>query len=103
VLVDVELADESWMLPPPDDDSPANRAVAGGLASGGFLAGGALGAILGRRLGRSVGPVRTPRWHPDPAGQHALRYWNGVRWTRFVYSVHRRPDAVDSADQAGER
>src|SRR6476661_7674813 len=34
VLVDVDAADESWILPPPDDDSPANRAMAGGFAAG---------------------------------------------------------------------
>jgi Domain of unknown function (DUF4389)/Protein of unknown function (DUF2510) len=27
-----------------------------------------------------------PQWYPDPTGRHALRYWDGTRWT---------PDVVD--------
>ncbi len=23
-------------------------------------------------------------WHPDPSGRHALRYWDGSRWTSHV-------------------
>jgi uncharacterized protein YxjI len=25
-----------------------------------------------------------PAWHPDPAGRHQLRYWDGVVWTAHV-------------------
>jgi hypothetical protein len=23
-------------------------------------------------------------WHPDPAGRHQLRWWDGAEWSRFV-------------------
>jgi hypothetical protein len=26
----------------------------------------------------------TPAWFPDPNGQHRLRYWDGVQWTKWV-------------------
>jgi hypothetical protein len=25
-----------------------------------------------------------PRWHPDPAGRHQYRYWDGTSWTADV-------------------
>ncbi|MGO8872718.1 MAG: DUF2510 domain-containing protein [Acidimicrobiales bacterium] len=27
-----------------------------------------------------------PGWHPDPAGQHELRWWDGGRWTEHTWS-----------------
>lgn len=26
-----------------------------------------------------------PSWHPDPAGEHRLRWWDGVAWTEAVW------------------
>jgi len=26
-----------------------------------------------------------PGWHPDPNGQHRLRWWDGARWTDHVW------------------
>jgi hypothetical protein len=25
-----------------------------------------------------------PAWHPDPAGRHRFRYWDGSMWTEYV-------------------
>jgi Protein of unknown function (DUF2510) len=27
-----------------------------------------------------------PGWHPDPSGQHRLRWWDGTRWTEHAWS-----------------
>lgn len=32
----------------------------------------------------SVREVTDAGWHPDPAGRHELRYWNGTAWTDDV-------------------
>jgi hypothetical protein len=29
-------------------------------------------------------PAPPPAWHPDPAGRHPWRYWDGSRWTEHV-------------------
>jgi hypothetical protein len=38
---------------------------------------GAAGAIAGSA-------AQPAAWHPDPAGRHELRYWNGTAWTDDV-------------------
>ena len=30
-----------------------------------------------------------PGWHPDPSGQHGLRFWDGAAWTDQVMSTER--------------
>lgn len=30
------------------------------------------------------GEAHPAGWHPDPAGRHQLRYWDGARWTEHV-------------------
>jgi hypothetical protein len=30
------------------------------------------------------GAGQAPGWHPDPAGRHEMRYWNGTGWTEDV-------------------
>ena len=29
-------------------------------------------------------PTSPPAWHPDPLGQHRLRYWDGTSWTEHT-------------------
>jgi len=29
-------------------------------------------------------PLPPPAWHPDPSGQHRLRYWDGAQWTEHT-------------------
>ena len=29
-------------------------------------------------------PLPPPGWHPDPAGRHELRYWDGSQWSEHV-------------------
>lgn len=36
-----------------------------------------------RRYGRTT---PGPSWHPDPAGLHEQRYWDGERWTEQVWN-----------------
>ena len=38
------------------------------------------------RAGGAVGPAAASPagWHPDPAGRHEHRYWNGSRWTEHA-------------------
>lgn len=33
-----------------------------------------------------------PGWHPDPHGQAALRWWDGLRWTEHVSPAAPEPD-----------
>jgi hypothetical protein len=41
-----------------------------------------------------------PRWYPDPARRHQLRYWDGGRWTERVSDNGIESfDAVDFGDQ----
>jgi Protein of unknown function (DUF2510) len=102
VTLDAHGAEEGLKPPMPDTDSPANRALIGGATGGGLAAGGLLGAVAGRWLGRRTAVVRSPAWHPDPGGRHVLRYWNGVRWTRFVYTIANASDDVDEPDGPGK-
>jgi hypothetical protein len=30
-------------------------------------------------------PVPPPGWHPDPAGQSQLRWWDGTRWSEHTW------------------
>ena len=30
-------------------------------------------------------PASPPAWHPDPHGQHRLRYWDGSTWTDHTW------------------
>ena len=30
-------------------------------------------------------PTSPPAWHPDPHGQHRLRYWDGSTWTDHTW------------------
>ena len=30
-------------------------------------------------------PMSPPAWHPDPHGQHRLRYWDGSTWTDHTW------------------
>ncbi|MEO5901007.1 MAG: phospholipid scramblase-related protein [Ilumatobacteraceae bacterium] len=47
-----------------------------------------------------------PAWHPDPAGRHQLRYWDGVAWTAHVSdngvqgSDPLQPTGLDRVDDA---
>lgn len=34
--------------------------------------------------GYGVGTSIPPQWHPDPAGRHELRFWNGTDWSDDV-------------------
>ncbi len=29
-------------------------------------------------------PLPPPAWHPDPSGEHRLRYWDGAQWTEHT-------------------
>jgi hypothetical protein len=31
-----------------------------------------------------TGPLPTASWHPDPTGEHRLRYWDGAQWTEHT-------------------
>src|SRR3984957_2619036 len=31
-------------------------------------------------------PVPPPGWHPDPSGEHRLRWWDGVQWSQHTWS-----------------
>jgi hypothetical protein len=45
----------------------------------------ALAAGSGAAPGPSVAPSAPQGgWHPDPAGRHELRWWDGQRWTESV-------------------
>lgn len=33
---------------------------------------------------RTMSGVDEPGWHPDPTGEHNLRYFNGTVWTDHV-------------------
>ena len=41
-------------------------------------------------------PTAPPGWHPDPSGQHRLRWWDGTQWTEHTWN-----DAPHAS--AGER
>jgi len=47
-----------------------------------------------------------PAWHPDPAGRHQLRYWDGAAWTAHVSdngiqgSDPLQPTGLDRVDDA---
>jgi hypothetical protein len=38
-----------------------------------------------------------PGWHPDPTGRHAIRYWDGQRWTEQVSDPTSDPVQAASA------
>jgi len=43
----------------------------------------------------SEGPSEGAGWHPDPSGQHQLRYWDGQTWTDNVSDEGRQTtDAI---------
>ena len=49
-----------------------------------------LTAILKREAHGWPSPDSTePGWYPDPTGRHALRNWNGMRWTEHVHDTNR--------------
>jgi hypothetical protein len=31
-------------------------------------------------------PMPPPGWHPDPSGEHRLRWWDGVQWSQHTWS-----------------
>jgi hypothetical protein len=35
-----------------------------------------------------------PGWHPDPSGQHSMRYWDGVQWTDQTQDLPPQQQAV---------
>jgi hypothetical protein len=37
-----------------------------------------------RVVARGTAPASPPGWHPDPAGRHQQRWWDGARWTEHV-------------------
>ncbi|MCU1396270.1 MAG: hypothetical protein JWM34_4698 [Ilumatobacteraceae bacterium] len=42
-------------------------------------------AVLKRETRSYPPPADTAAaWHPDPAGRHELRHWDGLRWTEHV-------------------
>lgn len=50
--------------------------------------------IQNRKAFRAVqepGGTVPPGWHPDPTGRHAVRYWDGTRWTDQVSDVSTDP------------
>lgn len=55
-------------------------AIAEALASGSGLA---PGAPMAPALPPAP-PAPAGGWHPDPAGRHELRWWDGHRWTESV-------------------
>jgi hypothetical protein len=32
-------------------------------------------------------PMAPPGWHPDPSGQHQLRWWDGTRWSEHTWNA----------------
>jgi hypothetical protein len=49
---------------------------------------------------QAVAGAATPAaWYPDPSGSHSLRWWDGLRWTEFVYDRRHQIDANMSATQ----
>ena len=65
----------SWKLGP---------AVAGNLAP---VAGAAMPVAMvatPQSVGAATAVTQPAAWHPDPAGRHQLRYWDGQTWTVHV-------------------
>ncbi len=52
-----------------------------------------------RRRSRSVRRQNPPQWAPDPTGVHALRFWNGTRWTHLVTGTDLRDYSSELAPQ----
>ena len=74
----------------------ANEA-ASGLSSGGGINLGSLGHLGGSQPAAGT-PAAAPAagWHPDPAGRHQQRWWDGSAWTDQVAD-----DGAVSTDPAG--
>ena len=90
VVIDEHGSQHGLKPPPPDRDSPANRALVGGV-SGGVMAISGVAGLAAFAFGRRKVGIRSPGWHVDPSQRFTLRYWNGVDWTRFVYHVPEPP------------
>ena len=70
----------------------------GGDGKSGYVVG-----KMSRRSSATRTPIDHRVWHPDPAGRHRLRYWNGERWTRFVLDTNDASPRWDEALDWGNR
>jgi hypothetical protein len=68
---------------------PGGTAVTGGRPA--FVVAQSTGAVAAGGTGAATSaPASSPAelppaaWHPDPAGRHQLRWWNGAEWTEWV-------------------
>ncbi|WP_421119010.1 DUF2510 domain-containing protein [Aquihabitans daechungensis] len=101
----VEAADER-PAPPTIDQSEVGEVparpvptqvqppVPGVTAPGFGLTPGAPWAPYAPQAGGRPGPVGPAGWHPDPAGRHQYRWFDGSRWTEHVGD-----DGVASTDE----
>ena len=67
--------------PPPAENVPSTEAVSSQVPMIGPLI--FVRSLVAFGMRKAIGH-RPPRWHPDPAKRHHMRYWNGARWTGFV-------------------